>query len=632
MSEIRNLTRNGETFYPLTCTDAVVDRDGNPVEIINDIFDISEYNASGTPPVLAKYASLDLALAAVPETKRKGGMTIRYVQTSDNKYVQYRCIVDEFTTDVTKWEQDAQIVFSGSDGNKSISFVDESGNCAMQVKDGHVKTKNFDSRNAVTKDYTDDKVKEEVGFSEIRMRTIIEEKTAEVDKGDDGIESLSLVDKESNCVAQFKEGHIKTKEFDSRNAVIKDDLDNHDDAISIIDDKENCIAQFKEGHIKTKEFDSRKVEKSPEIVLPEEITAVVGDTTVVVKVINQLSSQSPAKNILVVGASTYTSGTIVGEVNRRFSSDSGDGTPANPTGLNITGINFIGRREVAGIHQEANGGYKWSTYATDAFKAVRFYVSGASAINLDAIYRIDGVPESSSYSFTVVEVNITDGTGNILCEVYGGYVYESLPASGTLIKISGTGDDEIAYTNYQFEDGNPFWYDGGLDFSHYSDVYCGGADIDVLYTDLGHNGLRSRNDVDTAIENYVISFIRQYHIDYPNGKFILGTPHLGSPNGGYASIGYANARQNWYNISDVAWYLLGKYKQIAADAEFSSYVSLSESIVEFDCENGYPEGNKAVDNRVSKTEVIQRNQIHPTEDGKKMISDSIYRKISKLFN
>ena len=108
MAEIRNLTRNGETFFPLTCTDALMDRDGNPVEIINDIFDVSEYNASGTPPVLAKYASLSAALAEVPASKQKGGMTIRYVQTSDNIYVQYRCIADAFTTDTTQWTTTAK--------------------------------------------------------------------------------------------------------------------------------------------------------------------------------------------------------------------------------------------------------------------------------------------------------------------------------------------------------------------------------------------------------------------------------------------------------------------------------------------------------------------------------------------
>ena len=104
MAEIRNLTRNGETFYPLTCTDAVVDRDGNPLEIVNDIFDISEYNASGTPPVLAKYSTLALALAAVPQSKQKGGMTIRYVQSSDNKYVQYRLMTDTFSTTESDWQ------------------------------------------------------------------------------------------------------------------------------------------------------------------------------------------------------------------------------------------------------------------------------------------------------------------------------------------------------------------------------------------------------------------------------------------------------------------------------------------------------------------------------------------------
>ena len=105
MSEIRNLTRNGETFYPLTCSDAVLNRDGEPLGIVNDIFDISEYNASGTPPILVKYASLSLALAAVPVNRQKGGMTIRYVQSSDNKYAQYRLTATSFSTTESDWRE-----------------------------------------------------------------------------------------------------------------------------------------------------------------------------------------------------------------------------------------------------------------------------------------------------------------------------------------------------------------------------------------------------------------------------------------------------------------------------------------------------------------------------------------------
>ena len=115
MAEIRNLTRNGETFYPLTCTEGLVNRDGNVVGEINDIFDISEYNASGTPPVLATYASLSLALAAVPQTKQKGGMTIRYVQTSDNKYVQWRLTADSWSTIESDWQGVDDEPTAGSD-------------------------------------------------------------------------------------------------------------------------------------------------------------------------------------------------------------------------------------------------------------------------------------------------------------------------------------------------------------------------------------------------------------------------------------------------------------------------------------------------------------------------------------
>lgn len=70
------------------------------------VYDISVAHPDGqgnpTP-----YADLTAALGTngvnVPEGLRKGGMSVKFVQTSDNKYVQYRCVADEFTTDTTKW-------------------------------------------------------------------------------------------------------------------------------------------------------------------------------------------------------------------------------------------------------------------------------------------------------------------------------------------------------------------------------------------------------------------------------------------------------------------------------------------------------------------------------------------------
>jgi hypothetical protein len=88
-----------------------------------------------------------------------------------------------------------------------------------------------------------------------------------VDGGFSSKEELSFVDDDDNCIAQFQGGHIKTKEFDSRETATKQDVeeskivDNDDDneeSLSFIDEEDNCTFQIKNGHIKTKYFDSSK--------------------------------------------------------------------------------------------------------------------------------------------------------------------------------------------------------------------------------------------------------------------------------------------------------------------------------------------------------------------------------------
>lgn len=63
-------------------------------------FDISAYHATGG--VLAKYADLTAALgtngANIPDALRKGGMSVKFVHTSDNKYVEYNYLPDDATT------------------------------------------------------------------------------------------------------------------------------------------------------------------------------------------------------------------------------------------------------------------------------------------------------------------------------------------------------------------------------------------------------------------------------------------------------------------------------------------------------------------------------------------------------
>lgn len=74
------------------------------------VFDISAYKATGG--TLATFVDLSAALgtngANIPEAIRKDGMSVKFIrgsaQSSDNNYIQARCMAQSFTTDVTQWQ------------------------------------------------------------------------------------------------------------------------------------------------------------------------------------------------------------------------------------------------------------------------------------------------------------------------------------------------------------------------------------------------------------------------------------------------------------------------------------------------------------------------------------------------
>ena len=65
------------------------------------VYDISKATSQS-------YDSLSGALGTdgknVPPEVREGGMSVRYVQTSDNKYVQYRLMATDWSINVANWQ------------------------------------------------------------------------------------------------------------------------------------------------------------------------------------------------------------------------------------------------------------------------------------------------------------------------------------------------------------------------------------------------------------------------------------------------------------------------------------------------------------------------------------------------
>ena len=83
----------------------------NDSNYTHSIFDISEYTGQ-------QYSTLSDALNAIPQEKHKGGMTIRYVPTDDNNYVQFRYMSSSIAvadfTNVANWQGVDSTITSGS--------------------------------------------------------------------------------------------------------------------------------------------------------------------------------------------------------------------------------------------------------------------------------------------------------------------------------------------------------------------------------------------------------------------------------------------------------------------------------------------------------------------------------------
>ncbi len=98
MTKLRALPTSAELTTLLNGKVSLVD---------NGAYDVSANNGGITFASLSALLSSEDLDTLIPSAKRKGGMSIKFVLSSDNKYVQHRLMVDDFSTDVEDWEQAA---------------------------------------------------------------------------------------------------------------------------------------------------------------------------------------------------------------------------------------------------------------------------------------------------------------------------------------------------------------------------------------------------------------------------------------------------------------------------------------------------------------------------------------------
>lgn len=324
---------------------------------------------------------------------------------------------------------------------------------------------------------------------------------------------------------------------------------------------------------------------------------------------------SPAEEIVIApfGNSLSAEGKWQKELNRRLTSSE----PAKdlfPKGDKLTNLSFIGTMENEGTNYFGIGGWAWVNYATEGSRGWRFQVTGVTSIAVGATYKI------GNETYTVVEVNVTEGNGNILTRATGN---STPPESGTLTRTSPVGDETIQYTSVSADAANPLWIDGKVSFVDYVKK-CGKSKVDIIVFFLGWNIL-SAGDLSEGSPNevYIKTLIDTAHTEYPNATFVLMGVQLPSLNGGLAANypGTSTLADLRGTIKDVHNYNLF-LQRIAGEYEFVDYVDIAS---QFDSENNMPEMQKNVNTRNSKKEYIGLNGIHPLDSGYYQVSDAMYR-------
>lgn len=354
-----------------------------------------------------------------------------------------------------------------------------------------------------------------------------------------------------------------------------------------IDDKEGVIA---EGEYPIK------------IVVRNDKLKVLGMAEATIHLISQTSIKSPL-NVLCVGDSTAVSGDWVAELRRMINDDN---------------LNFVGRKEgnAESVKLEATGGWSWNSFITPQNDAIRFDISNCIGTPTKG-----SVLSIGSSKYTIIEINLTEGSGNILCS---GVV--PTQSSGVLI-----GENiEITYTSCQTEKFAPFYNNGKIDFKNYADNYCNG-NIDIMVVHLGvNNSLWENSNTDYSIAQ-AKKFIEAYFADFPNGKMIVSAIPMPDDGINVYTNSYGDNNINRYGtISSFLRYNKALYDLV--EGLKSKYnISYAPTNIFFDTDYGYPKTHKSVNTRVTDyKEMIGINGVHPTQEGYYMFADGIAPVFSKM--
>lgn len=278
---------------------------------------------------------------------------------------------------------------------------------------------------------------------------------------------------------------------------------------------------------------------------------------------------------------------------------------------------MLGSRNAGNVRYDAFGGASWLDYSGPGRAGFRCFVTNAPTIPLNAKYTNNG------YTWEVVEVNVTNGVGNILITRNATDYTVHPEASGTLVAVT-SGVSNIAYNSYENSPSNPLWDStlndgqGGLSIEHYKQVLQVGNTFkfDAVSFLLGLNASWMS---DQQITNSITALYNLFVDDNPNCLFLLGLTTCGgnTEDGWGESYGVSSSK----STRDLCYRLRKLYLSLQSTMP---NIRIVPAAAEIDRYYGYGFSPRQISQRYTETEQIHNNAVHPAESGYLQLGDCFF--------
>lgn len=168
-----------------------------------------------------------------------------------------------------------------------------------------------------------------------------------------------------------------------------------------------------------------------------------------------------------------------------------------------------------------------------------------------------------------------------------------------------------------------FWNEtaASFDWSHYVTNYLNGDAPDVVVILLGVNGLSPDNTNPVLCEKNMVDNILS---TYPDTKIVVVTPAFEGTQSGFGNKGNNGVVKHAHDtfIVDIAKKLEDAFKNYG-NVTFCPLCSLFDSVY------GYPLMEVPIFPRSTMTEIMQKEAVHPSDEGYYAVADVIYSAICK---